>query len=77
MTIIDASLATFDERAGLQELVFFNRLEAFKGVIQHTGDNITGEGDGDDERIVIQMSKLPGKVSFYFFLSIFFVEIYM
>lgn len=38
---------------------YFNQLGIFDGAIQHSGDNTTGEGDGDDESLVIDFSKMP------------------
>jgi tellurium resistance protein TerD len=39
--------------------VFFNNLTSPDGAVQHTGDNLTGEGAGDDEQINISLSGLP------------------
>lgn len=38
--------------------VFYNQLESPDGSVKHTGDNLTGEGDGDDENIHIDLSKI-------------------
>jgi tellurium resistance protein TerD len=40
-------------------LVFYNNLKTPEGCVEHTGDNLTGAGDGDDEAIRIDLSKLP------------------
>lgn len=51
---LDASaiaLSTAGKALSDQHFVFFNNLTSPDGVIQHTGDNLTGEGDGDDEAI--------------------------
>jgi len=45
------------------DFVFYNNITAGSGSVQHTGDNLTGEGEGDDEQIKIDLSKLPGDVS--------------
>ena len=42
--------------------VFFNNLTSPDGVIAHTGDNLTGEGDGDDEAIIIDFTKIPPEI---------------
>ncbi len=49
------------------DFIFFNNLIGAGGAVEHTGDNLTGEGEGDDEQIKIDLSKVPGdveKVSF-------------
>ena len=40
-------------------LVFYNNLSSPEGAVEHTGDNLTGAGDGDDEKINVDLSKLP------------------
>ena len=39
--------------------VFYNNLKSPEGSVEHTGDNLTGEGDGDDESLLIDLSKVP------------------
>ncbi|RXM77092.1 chemical-damaging agent resistance protein C [Clostridium tetani] len=39
--------------------VFYNNLQDPSGAVVHTGDNRTGDGDGDDEQIIIDFSKVP------------------
>ena len=41
------------------DIVFFNNLRHDSGCVSHQGDNLTGAGEGDDEQIMIQLSKLP------------------
>ena len=43
---------------GEQDIVFFNRLEAAGGAVRHLGDNLTGEGEGDDEGVEIDLNAL-------------------
>lgn len=38
------------------------KLQIFNGSIIHTGDNLTGEGEGDDERIIINLNEVPAEV---------------
>ncbi|MFH9419796.1 TerD family protein [Streptomyces sp. NPDC017529] len=38
--------------------VFYNNLASPDGAVRHTGDNLTGEGEGDDERILIDLDRL-------------------
>ena len=44
------------------DFVFFNNLKDPSGAVQHMGDNLTGEGEGDDEVIKIDLSKIPAKI---------------
>lgn len=45
------------------DFVFYNNLKSQEGAIQHTGDNRTGEGDGDDEVLLINLDELPFDVA--------------
>lgn len=45
-----------------KHFVFFGNLTTPDGAIEHTGDNLTGEGDGDDERIKVNLAGLPAEV---------------
>jgi tellurium resistance protein TerD len=45
-----------------QHFIFFNNLATPDGTVQHTGDNLTGEGAGDDEQIRINLAALPADV---------------
>jgi len=42
-----------------QHFVFYNNLKSPEGCIVHTGDNLSGAGDGDDESINVDLSKAP------------------
>lgn len=42
--------------------VFFNNLTSVDGSVEHTGDNTTGEGDGDDEQIKVNLAAVPAEV---------------
>lgn len=44
------------------DFVFYNNLVSPEGSIEHTGDNRTGEGDGDDEQIKVHLNKVPTNV---------------
>jgi len=44
------------------DFVFYNALIAYNGAVEHTGDNRTGEGDGDDEQIKIDFQKVPSHI---------------
>lgn len=45
-----------------EDFVFFGNLTHTSGSVQHMGDNLTGEGDGDDEQIKIDLSKVPSNI---------------
>lgn len=45
-------------------IVFYNNPEDPNGAVQHSGDNRTGEGDGDDESATIDFSKVPENVKY-------------
>jgi tellurium resistance protein TerD len=42
--------------------VFFNNLTSPDGSVEHTGDNLTGEGEGDDEVIKVNLASVPSEV---------------
>ncbi len=42
--------------------VFFNNLTSPDGSVEHTGDNLTGEGDGDDEQLKVDLTRVPADV---------------
>ncbi|WP_413364637.1 TerD family protein [Lysinibacillus sp. 3P01SB] len=44
------------------DFIFYNNLQSTDGSVIHTGDNRTGEGDGDDEQIKVDLSKVPSSV---------------
>ncbi|AXE26249.1 chemical-damaging agent resistance protein C [Streptomyces globosus] len=43
--------------------VFFNNLKSPDGSVEHTGDNLTGEGEGDDEAIKVNLASVPADVA--------------
>jgi tellurium resistance protein TerD len=45
-----------------RHFVFFNNLTSPDGSVQHTGDNLTGEGEGDDESINVNLQAVPAEV---------------
>ena len=40
------------------DFIFYNQLQTPDGSVQHTGDNLTGEGEGDDESIIVDLEKI-------------------
>lgn len=45
-----------------EDFIFYNNLNGRDGAVVHTGDNLTGEGDGDDEVILIDFTKIPNEI---------------
>lgn len=43
------------------DIVYFGNLTHNSGTVRHQGDNLTGEGDGDDEQIFVDLARLPAK----------------
>ncbi|MEZ0089419.1 stress response protein SCP2 [Streptacidiphilus sp. EB129] len=60
---LDASVLAFDAHRKHLETVMFSHLQAFDGAIQHAGDNLTGDGAGDDETITVHLQSLPPQVT--------------
>ena len=46
-----------------QHFIFFNNTASPDGSVQHTGDNLTGEGEGDDEAIHVDLRTVPPEVA--------------
>ena len=44
---------------GEEDIVYFGNLKHKSGSVQHMGDNLTGEGEGDDEQIFVDLNKIP------------------
>lgn len=60
---LDASCLMFDEGRQLVDTVWFRQLRSTDGAVSHSGDNLTGEGDGDDETISVDLGRLPARVT--------------
>jgi tellurium resistance protein TerD len=45
------------------DFIFYNNLKSACGSVEHTGDNTTGEGDGDDESVKVDLSLIPADVN--------------
>ncbi len=45
-----------------EDFVFYNNLKHDSGSVLHMGDNLTGEGEGDDEQIKVDLSKVPSNI---------------
>ena len=44
------------------DFVFYNNLKHASGSVEHMGDNLTGAGEGDDERMKVDLSKVPADI---------------
>ena len=53
---LDASALLFDAAGALVDQVWFRQLQSRDGQVLHTGDNLTGAGDGDDESIRVNLA---------------------
>jgi tellurium resistance protein TerZ len=60
---LDASALLFDATGRLVDQVWFQELVSRDGSVQHTGDNLTGEGEGDDESIRVDLGSVPPDVT--------------
>ena len=59
---LDASCLLFADKGALSDAVWFRQLRSQDGSIQHTGDNRTGDGDGDDEQIIVDLARVPAHI---------------
>ncbi|WP_293789282.1 TerD family protein [uncultured Pedobacter sp.] len=63
---LDASVFILNDQKKLisdENFVFYNNLVSPDGAVEHTGDNLTGDGDGDDEQIKIDLTRADSKVN--------------
>jgi tellurium resistance protein TerZ len=60
---LDASVIVFDAARNPIETVYFGQLKSRDGSIRHGGDNRTGDGDGDDEVIHVDLSRLDARAA--------------
>ena len=68
----DASAIMLDEHDMYVDCVYYGNTQSMGGVVRHSGDNLTGDGDGDDEQIVVKLADMPSKVK----KIVFVVNIY-
>lgn len=62
---LDASafmLSTSGKVSGDADFIFYGQMKSACSSVEHTGDNRTGEGDGDDEALKVDLSKIPDAV---------------
>jgi len=63
---LDASVFVLGENKKLvsdAHFIFYNNLKSPDGAVEHTGDNLTGAGDGDDEQILVDLSKIDSQAT--------------
>lgn len=63
---LDAAAFLTDESGKVTsdlDFVFYNNLKHQSGSVEHQGDNLTGEGEGDDEQIMVDLSKVPQNIA--------------
>lgn len=63
---LDASAFLLSEAGKVRsdaDFIYYNQTKSGDGSIQHAGDNRTGDGEGDDESIVIELDKVPPEIA--------------
>lgn len=65
-------LGANDKIQNNKDVIYFGNLKSNDGSVQHSGDNLTGDGDGDDEQVMIDLSRVPASVQ----KLVFVVNIY-
>lgn len=60
---LDASVMAFGPQRNHIDSCYFGKLAILDGAVKHSGDNLTGEGAGDDEVIVVDLGRIPAEVS--------------
>ncbi|MFG3370838.1 TerD family protein [Streptomyces sp. NPDC048156] len=60
---LDASVIAFGPQRNHVDSCYFGKLSIVNGAIKHSGDNLTGEGGGDDEVIVVDLGRIPQEVT--------------
>lgn len=56
---LDASVIAYGPNRNHLDSCYFGKLSILNGAIKHSGDNLTGEGAGDDEVIVVDLGRIP------------------
>ncbi|GHE55242.1 transport-associated protein [Streptomyces longispororuber] len=60
---LDASVIAYGPQRNHIDSCYFGKLKILKGAVKHSGDNLTGEGGGDDEVITVDLGALPQDVT--------------
>lgn len=72
---LDASVICLNDNGKLKDIanvIYFANLSHNSGAITHLGDNLTGQGEGDDEQIIVDLAKMPAEIA----KMVFTVNIY-
>lgn len=71
----DASILMLDENGKIRnnkDLIYFGNKQSTCGSVKHSGDNITGQGAGDDEQVFVDLNRIPNNIH----KMVFVVNIY-
>ncbi|MFK0098252.1 TerD family protein [Streptomyces sp. NPDC091040] len=60
---LDASVIAYGPQRNHLDSCYFGKLSILNGAIKHSGDNLTGEGEGDDEVIVVDLGRIPAEAT--------------
>ncbi|MFQ6144708.1 TerD family protein [Streptomyces seoulensis] len=60
---LDASVIAYGPQRNHLDSCYFGQLSILNGAVKHSGDNLTGEGAGDDEVIMVDLGRLPQEVT--------------
>jgi len=60
---LDASAVLLDAGKNVVDTVWYSQVSSRDGSVRHSGDNLTGAGEGDDEQIVIDLASVPANVT--------------
>lgn len=63
---LDASVFVLGENKKIlsdSHFIFYNNLKSPDGGVEHTGDNLTGDGEGDDEQVIVDLGKIEANAS--------------
>ncbi|MFD9220854.1 TerD family protein [Streptomyces sp. NPDC060064] len=60
---LDASVIAYGPNRNHLDSCYFGKLSILNGAVKHSGDNLTGEGAGDDEVIVVDLGRLPAEAT--------------
>ncbi|MFD9534126.1 TerD family protein [Streptomyces sp. NPDC060010] len=60
---LDASVIAYGPQRNHIDSCYFGKLSILNGAVKHSGDNLTGEGAGDDEVIVVDLGRLPAEAT--------------
>ncbi|BDT89900.1 TerD family protein [Nocardia cyriacigeorgica] len=64
---LDASVVMFADHQPA-DVAYYGQLSSKDGSVRHQGDNLTGEGEGDDEMILVDLTRIPAHISTLFFI---------